>query len=354
MLQPISNLNIGDKVYFGKYQVEDELPEPIVWRIIDKNHYKDSLNPDIADHVTLLTDQIIDLRCFDAKEPSNSDNDRRQYGNNRYRFSNIRQWLNKAGYNWFEPTHSADTAPTDSDMTTGYDDKPGFLSSFTESELAAILDTNLKVVRTPFDGGGHEIVTDKVFLLSTTEVGFFNEDGEAEGSAFSIFSDAASRICSITEQCINNTKLSIDPSRASDWGWWLRTPYSSTAYQLWCVRDGGGYAPISAHSNATGIRPALNIKADVMVTDEPDENGVYAVLFAIPHIITLNKAITIAAGDKLQRVKFIPKVNGIEMTLKSVDKEKMIYTVEGLNADTVNLEIEGTDGKIDNIAYIVR
>ena len=41
------------------------------------------------------------------------------------------------------------------------------------------------------------------------------------------------------------------------------------------------------------------------------------------------------------------------MNLKYTDNEKLVYTAENLNTDTANLEIEGKDGKIDNVAYVI-
>ena len=62
MSQALSNLAIGSKVKFGSYSVNGETAQPIVWTIVAKNHtgYPDN-------SVTLHTSNIIDLRCFDAK-----------------------------------------------------------------------------------------------------------------------------------------------------------------------------------------------------------------------------------------------------------------------------------------------
>ena len=174
----LKNLNVGDKVRLGKYQVKNEAKKDLIWQVAAKDHAGYPSNS-----VTLLTERIIDVRGFDAKEPSNSDSNRKSYGNNRYKDSNLRQWLNKSGYPWFSKTHTADEPPTDAGMSqpTGYDTKQGFLSSFTQEELNAILDTTLTVAKnTVTDGGGTETVVDKVFLLSNTEVGLANEPGGAE------------------------------------------------------------------------------------------------------------------------------------------------------------------------------
>ena len=61
MAKSITSLSVGDKIKFGKYQVETETPQEIIWKIADKNH-----NGYPIDSITLLTEKIIDLRGFDA------------------------------------------------------------------------------------------------------------------------------------------------------------------------------------------------------------------------------------------------------------------------------------------------
>ena len=84
MAQKLSNLANKSKVKFGSLY-----GSPIVWIVADKNHAGYPSNS-----VTLVTNQIIKMLCFDATEPSNGNSDRRGYGNNRYIYSNLRQWLN--------------------------------------------------------------------------------------------------------------------------------------------------------------------------------------------------------------------------------------------------------------------
>ena len=87
MAQKISALAVGAKVRDTKTKYNGV---PIGFLIADKGH---SGYP--SGSVTLVTDKIITLKCFDAKE-SGGNNDRVNYGNNRYILSNIRQWLNKS------------------------------------------------------------------------------------------------------------------------------------------------------------------------------------------------------------------------------------------------------------------
>jgi len=311
MAQLLSNLPVGAKVKFGRYQVESEPHQPIVWLIAAKNHIGYPANS-----ITLITEKIIDLRGFDAKEPSNSDSNRQKHGNNRYRDSNIRQWLNKAGLNWYVKTHTADEPPTDDGMSqpTGYDNKEGFLSSFTEDELNIILDTTLTVARnTVTDGGGSETVVDKIFLASNTEVGFENENGIAEGSLLPLFSDNASRIAYVTQQCFNNTKSGNKPSSISNgWYWWLRTPDASSSRTVRYVSSHGARGYEFAYFSSEGIRPLCNLKSDILVSDTTDADGCYTISWWVPPDMSFN-----IGGAKKVYDNGWCKING---SLKQIDK----------------------------------
>ena len=71
MAQKLSNLANKSKVKFGSLY-----GSPIVWIVADKNHAGYPSNS-----VTLVTNQIIKMLCFDAAEPSNGNSGRRGYGN---------------------------------------------------------------------------------------------------------------------------------------------------------------------------------------------------------------------------------------------------------------------------------
>lgn len=81
----------------------------------------------------LVTEKMITLKCFDAKESGNSNSDRRSYGNNRYSVSNIDKWLNSAAASWYAAQHGADAPPTSANCWNGYnpyDTEAGFLANF--------------------------------------------------------------------------------------------------------------------------------------------------------------------------------------------------------------------------------
>lgn len=308
MSQALSNLAVGSKVKFGKYQVNTEEAQPIIWTIVAKNHVSTPAYP--SNSVTLHAAEILDLRCFDAEEPSNSNSDRQKYGNNRYSVSNLDQWLNKdaAGGAWYSAAHSTDHSPNTTAGTGGYGTqyatRPGFLNGFTDDEKAAILSTTIRVVNPSTDGGSYEDVVRKVFLPSTTEVGLSNENSIAEGAAWGYYTSNTARIGYVTQQCFSNTPSSSKPSsKTTAWYWWLRTPHHSFANIARGVNLDGSLGGNNAYRGNYGVRPALNLSSSLLVSDSTDADGCYTVVFAgtitppAPATITVSSAIT--AGDSI-------------------------------------------------------
>jgi hypothetical protein len=276
----LSNLPVGAKVKFGKFQVNTETPEPIVWTIVAKNHQCEPAYPESS--VTLHATEILDLRCFDAKEPSNSNSNRKNYGNNRYSVSNLDQWLNKdaAGGAWYSAAHSADQSPDTTAGTGGYGTqyaaRPGFLNGFTDDEKAAILSTTIRVVKPSVDGDSYEDVVRKVFLPSTTEVGLSNENSIAEGAAWGYYTSNTARIGYVTQQCFSNTPSSSKPSsKNTAWYWWLRTPRYSYSESARRVLSNGSLDYSRVYLGINGVRPALNLSSSLLVYDSTDADGCY-------------------------------------------------------------------------------
>lgn len=190
--------------------------------------------------VTLMPHNCLESLMFDNKEPNNSDSSRKSYGNNRYLYSNIRQWLNSsaAAGSWYSNQHSADAAP---DYATT---KAGFMSYFDSDFLAVIGKTKIKTVKASVDGGSYEEMANEYFYLpSTTEVGLANENNIAEGTLFPYFD--------------SNDKRIKQYSGSNKW-WWLRTPYSGYSYYVRGVyTDGSLYSNVACYSG--GVAPACNI-----------------------------------------------------------------------------------------------
>ena len=285
MSQALSNIAVGSKIKFGKYRVSTETLQEIIWTVVAKNHQCTPAYPTNA--ITLHAAEILDLRCFDAKEPSNSDSDRQNYGNNRYSVSNLDQWLNKdaAGGAWYSAAHSADHSP-DTSVGTGsygtqYAARPGFLNGFTDDEKSAILSTTTRVVKPSVDGGSYEDVVRKVFLPSTTEVGLSDENNVAEGAAWGYYKSNTARTGYLTQQCFENTSSSSKPSsKTTAWYWWLRTPYYSNTSYVRAVRSDGSLGNGTyAFRGFIGVRPALNLSSSLLVSDSTDTDGCYTVVW---------------------------------------------------------------------------
>ena len=272
MAQKLSNLANKAKVKFGSLH-----GKPIIWIVADKNH---AGYP--SGSVTLVTNQIIKMLCFDAKESSNGNSDRKSYGNNRYIHSNIRQWLNSsaAAGAWYTAQHSADAPPSSANVwssTNAYDTIAGFLNAFTANERAALLDTTITVGKSSTDGGGTETCTDKIFLLSCTEV---NLSGDHTcGSKLAIFSDNASRVATVTAECVANSNYSSNPASGAAWYYWLRDAYAGSAIGARCVFADGTLGWGNAYLGYGGLRPACNLSSDLLISDSTDSDGCYTVIY---------------------------------------------------------------------------
>ena len=233
-----------------------------------------------TDRTKLVTESIITLKAFDAKEASNSNSDRKNYGNNRYSVSNIDQWLNSAASSWYSARHSADAAPTNANVWSNYneyDTEAGFLANFEADFRAAILDTVIRVAKnTVTDGGGYEDITRKVYLLSNTEVGLANENSVAEGTVWSYFNSATRRQCKPTAEAVSKSEYTNSSLNASSaWYWWLRTPYAGSAYSARNVSTGGSLRNDGACGGSDGVRPALELESTNLVSDSTDTDGAY-------------------------------------------------------------------------------
>ena len=272
MAKKLSTLPVGAKVkdlqssYFGK---------PIIWQIADKNHVGYPSNA-----VTLITERIICLKPADAREPNNSEGNRQSYGNNNYKLANLNKWLNSSG-GWYTPQHSQDALPTSAnvwDNRNPYDTESGFLSGFSQELKDALMETTLKTVKPSVDGGSYENVTAKVFLASTTEVGLADENGIAEGSKLALFTNDSSITAYPTAEAVSRSNFTSSSLTSSQhWYWWLRTPYASNSYDVRYVNTSGALHYNHAYRGNMGVRPLCNLSSEILVSDNPDTDGVYRI-----------------------------------------------------------------------------
>lgn len=273
----------------------------IVWKIADKNHAGYPANS-----VTLITERIISLKCFDAIESGNSDSDRKRYGNNRWIYANIRQWLNSqaAAGQWYSAQHGQDAPPSNANVWDNYNEyqqEAGFLAGFSANFLAALLTTTHTVGKAQVDGGGTESCTDKIFLATCTEVGLSGD--VTAGSKLAIFSNDASRQAKPTAEAVSKSEYTNSSLNAnSPWYWWLADAYASYSYDVRFVFSSGALHWGNAYVGDRGVRPLCNIKSDILVSDNPDSDGAYTIIWnrapSAPSTITVPE--TVRGGSTLE------------------------------------------------------
>ncbi|WP_050698011.1 DUF6273 domain-containing protein [Anaeromassilibacillus senegalensis] len=266
---PIGQLPIGSVVKDINTKYNDAVIRFIVG-------YKD------VNAVRLITERIITLKCFDAKEPTNPNSQRKSYGNNRYSQSNIDQWLNSTATagTWYNARHEYDTPPASANVSSNYyDQQPGFLVGFSEP-LKNILqdDTVVIALNTVSDGGGSETITRKVRLITRTEAGKGNENGIVEGAQWEYFKSYQNRQAFPTYEAAQQSEYSVSASQP--WWWFLATPYIGRAGSVRFISENDD--PISfknAYDGSGGIRPAIFLSPTTLVFPKPDTDGAYMLQF---------------------------------------------------------------------------
>lgn len=289
MAKALSTLPVGALVkdtgtlYNGK---------PIIWKIADKGHVGYP-----SGSVTLITERIISLKCFDAMEPGNSYTWRDYYGNNRWIYSNIRQWLNSQAGAWYRAQHSADAPPTSANVWSNYNEyeqEAGFLAGFSANFLAALLSTTHTVGIASVDGGGTEPCVDKIFLATCTEVGLSGD--VTAGSKLALFSNDASRLAYPTAEAVSKSEYTSSSLSASEprW-WWLADAHASHSGNVCSVGSSGVLNNNVAYCGYVGVRPLCNLSSGILVSDSPDSDGAYTIIWnrapSMPSSITVPSSV---------------------------------------------------------------
>ncbi len=249
----LASMQVGSTFKLGKYQVENETPWPIEWEIV---HQTD-------DYQIAMTKQIIDVRCFDAAEPTNPGNNRRSSGNNNWQYSNIKQWLNSDQSSWYSAQHSYDAPPnkdncrqyTNGTTFNAYDTHKGFLYYWNEDEKKLLKDYAFTLANNSADGGGSYTWTGKVFLPTYTQMGFGNNNNIAEGIAFSKFVNKASRIKSLHPNCAANNEYCKLNNESGNYVYWMSSmhpTYSDFVHYVY----GGSDSYVAAY-NVNGLAPCI-------------------------------------------------------------------------------------------------
>lgn len=236
--QLLSSLASGTKVKLGKWNNTD-----LQWKVA-----RDTSDQSIRLVLEPTSVSLLGNKMYDNKEPSNSGTDRRNYGNNRYIYSNIHQWLNATeATGWYTAQHSTDAAPD-------YSSQAGFLSGWSENHIAALDRATLTVSRSSTDGGGTETFVARVALISTAELGLQSGTG---GGRLDIFNS--------------------DGDRSTGAYYWTRTPFPSYSGGAYRVTSAGALSYSGNVYNAYGVRPLCSPKSTALVSLEMDGDNCYVV-----------------------------------------------------------------------------
>jgi len=151
------------------------------------------------------------------------------------------------------------------------------LKSYLDSTFLARFDKDIqaqiKQVKIPYRPGsgtsgninsGANGLTCKVFLLSATEVGYTKSNvnqyiPDGEGAKLDYFQNG------------NGTSEKIAYLNGSATGWWLRSPRLYDAASAWLCYSGGG-ASYGRCTGAWGVRPALILPSNLLVSDDGSVN----------------------------------------------------------------------------------
>lgn len=229
----VKDLVLDDTIAFGYFS-----NQVFTWKVVDTQSDNGAIFAADQNCGNLVWDQP-----ENATDNPNPITNRKNQGNNRWAYSNIRQWLNSdavAG-EWYTPQHEYDVAPS-------YKTWNGFLNLFTDAEKDAIVLRTNTCILDKNDGGGTETVQDKIWFPSSYETG---KEVTKEGYKFEKYDGT-------------------NASTAYQNNWWLRTinnPTGSadTASNVRFVGSGGSVGGYNA-SNGYSVRPFCQLKSDTWLT----------------------------------------------------------------------------------------
>ena len=257
MPQVITSLPIGSKIKLGKIYGQD-----IVWIVGEFNRANMP-----SGSVTLVTEKAIKYAFFDAAENVSG----YAYGFNNYRYSNLNQWLNATGGAgaWYSTPSGwpQDQPPTG---VYAYDDDPGFLNGFSELERASIMTTTVRW--NELNGSGQ--MQALVFLPDQYEL------SGGTSSLAACIADANLRKSYMMDAAVADSGTSIDNTKTS--AIWTRRQEAETNYRVFThyINDSGTEStPTSQCNQGKAVRPMINIRNTVQVSDTPDANGAYSVIY---------------------------------------------------------------------------
>jgi hypothetical protein len=253
-------LPAGEQVFTDsggdKYKFTTLLPVPSGGQIVlggwsSEGYAATTATTYAANRITIIESDITVIPTDTGADTLAEVNNRSRcrYGSNNYVESAIKQWLNSeaTSFKWV-PKTNFDRPPTGAPYTGA-----GFLKLL-DPELVSVLGAVDKQVtrNTITDGGGQDLFSDKVFLLSRVEV-FGGTEGTTTGEqAYPYYSTLAAN--PTTDALAGRIKY-LDGSARN---WWLRSPNTGNANNPGSVYTAGAvYSNYAV--NAYGAAPACCI-----------------------------------------------------------------------------------------------
>jgi hypothetical protein len=210
------------KNYSGRGKIK-----PVTWIIVAKDHYEG-----LVPHVTLFAEELIGTYTFNNNtNPNRSSNNHWGESGTGNATHGLRPWLNSTGI------HAGE----------------GFYQAFSGSFKEAVLETTLpnKEWKT---GSGYS-TQDKVFIPSTTELcDTAHSDTYQIGTVFSHYTGARAdkRVALFGGETIL---------------YWTRSPDSNYGSRVRIVNLTGEFGNNYANIDIYAVRPALNLKSEILVTE---------------------------------------------------------------------------------------
>lgn len=225
---------------------------------------------------TLVSDKVIRQVCLDAVEAGNPSKAISRLGNNYYPHSNLHQWLNAEGRNWFKPMHEFDAPPSRENIArrfepwgmkayNEYDEEEGFLSCFGAGFKDALIESEIPCINRKKNVV--ETVSAKVFCLSMSEVGINPHGDLEEGGKIRLFDDYRMRFACPTPECVEKGAFKMAVCDVEDGYWyWFRTPHASNEGLSCYGHSVNPYCFNASGLGYVGVRPVMNIQSDIAVT----------------------------------------------------------------------------------------
>lgn len=261
---------IGMHVEFGLYR-----DNPILWKVIDVNE----------ERMLLFSQEILTYKCFDSKERTGytTDQDRIDYGSNRWSDSNIREWLNTSD----EHVTYVSSAPVPEGVWGGfnaYDAESGFLNAFSSYEKTFIQPISLQTTIPIMDRSDQaESVIGHEFECAFPDIALRNyEEALRETTEDAVFLPSIFEIKTLVqdrgwEWAKKPTDIAIENDQSGknyDW-YWTRTVTSTDSHGVRNVSSDGYLDCRSAYRGTLGIAPIISVSpelANVLIGEGTLEN----------------------------------------------------------------------------------